>query len=531
MIRNRLLLDLAGMILLLVVAACAGLPPTASRLTSGLAPASPSPNGLQQAPTSTRLPSPTQPPVLTPQIGADPQVIRVGNAGQAAELARLGKGTILSAPVYSPDGKWMAIPTAAGVYIYAAGGPEELHRIPQGTSFIAFSPDGSLLAASGRGAVSLWNPATGALMGGLLGSPGDVHWELSFSADGSLLAAANWKQEVSVWSLANGQRLFTFPGDKLQFSPDRELAAVVVYAENRFHLYETRGGTEMNQWDSHTAGFAPDGRLWLEDDEAVRLVDINRDLVTAPFSGLHPSFSTDGSLMALFANQQISIYDTHKGQRVAMLQGSYTQIDKVLFSPDGQTVAGVVYALRCPTCTEVEGLNQLLVLWRVADGSIISKMEHPSSCTAYSPESSSLAAAQMESVQFVRAADGSIESRIDGFTAPVEGMALAPGGKNLAAAHATEPYTLRLRDLDAGRVARVLHDPPGGGALSNVELAYSPDGEYLAVGGDLWDLADSEPLTKMEQAIGAKTSCWSSSVAFAPQGKILATGCFDGRLD
>jgi WD40 repeat protein len=167
----------------------------------------------------------------------------------------------------------------------------------------------------------------------------------------------------------------------------------------------------------------------------------------------------------------------------------------------------------------------------VADGSIISKMEHPSSCTAYSPESSSLAAAQMESVQFVRAADGSIESRIDGFTAPVEGMALAPGGKNLAAAHATEPYTLRLRDLDAGRVARVLHDPPGGGALSNVELAYSPDGEYLAVGGDLWDLADSEPLTKMEQAIGAKTSCWSSSVAFAPQGKILATGCFDGRLD
>lgn len=531
MIRNRLLLDLTAIILLLAVAACGGLPPTTSKLSSSLPPASPTSGGLQQAPTPTRRPSPTPPPVPAPEIDAGPQVIQPDNAGQLAELARLGKGTILSAPVYSPDGKRLAIPTAAGIYLYDANTLEELHKIRQGTSFIAFSPNGSLLAASGRGSVSLWNSATGALMGELPGTPGDWHWELSFSPDGSLLAAATWAGEISVWSLASRERLFNLAGDRLRFSPDGELAVVVVYPENRVHLYETRGGTEVNQWDSHTAGFAPDGRLWLEDGETVWLVDIDRDLVTAPFSGLRPSFSADGSLMALFANRQISLYDAHKGRRVAMLEGSYTQIEQVLFSPDGQTVAGAVDALRCPTCTEMEGLDRMLILWRAADGSIISKMGHPSSWIAYSPQGSSLAIAQMESVQVVKAADGSIVNRIDGFTAPVEGMALSPDGTTLAAAHATEPYTLRLWDLEAGRVIRALHDPPGGSALSSVELAYSPDGEYLAVGGDLWDLGTGESLTEMEQAIGAKTSCWSSSVAFAPQGDTLATGCFEGQLD
>jgi hypothetical protein len=75
--------------------------------------------------------------------------------------------------------------------------------------------------------------------------------------------------------------------------------------------------------------------------------------------------------MALFANGQISLYDHQKGRRMQMLEGNYVRIDGVLFSPDGQTLAGDVYTLRCPTCTEVQ--NRSLVLWRDADGSIIAR--------------------------------------------------------------------------------------------------------------------------------------------------------------
>ena len=533
MIQNHSLL---GMILILVLTACSGAPSTTSVPTPDLTTHTPTVEVLDQVPMSTLISSTTETATPTPEPVNNPVVIEPGNAGQVTELAKLGKGAILSdpsyspeeMPIYSPDGKWMAIPTSAGIYLYDAVTLDELHRIPIGTPFIAFSPDASQLAVSGRGAVTFWDPATGDQVGELPGNPDDSYWELSFSADGSMLSVTNWNSEISVWLLASKEKMFTLPGDRLRFSPDGELAVVVVYGENQVHLYETHRGTEVNQWDIHNAGFAPGGQLWLEDDESTRLVYVDRDLVTAPFNGVQPSFSADGRLMALFANDQISLYDHQKGRRMQMLEGNYVRIDGVLFSPDGQTLAGDVYTLSCPTCTGVQ--YRSLVLWRVADGSIIAKIEHPSGWIAYSPDSNSLTKVERESMQIINSADGSIIKQIDGFTNPVEGMVISPDGKTLAAVHSAEDYTLRLWDLETGRVERALLSQQSP-SVNNVDVSYSSDGKFIAVGGELWDLATGERLTGMEQAIVLKTSCWPSSVAFSPDGMALATGCFEGQLD
>ncbi|MGB2897568.1 MAG: WD40 repeat domain-containing protein, partial [Anaerolineales bacterium] len=235
---------------------------------------------------------------------------------------------------------------------------------------------------------------------------------------------------------------------------------------------------------------------------------------------------------ALFANGQISLYEHQQGRRVQMLEGSYVQIDGVLFSPDKQTLAGDVYTLHCPTCSEMDGLNRSLVLWRATDGSIIAKLEHQDQAgwMGYSPDGSQLAVVQSEYVQIIKPADGSVVARIEGFTTPIVGMTLSPDGKTIAAAHATEPYTLRLWNLKTGQVSYTLQSQQAPN-LSNVEAAYSPDGKYVAVGGDLWDLATGRQLNGVEQAIGEKTSCWPISVSFAPEESVLATGCFDGQLD
>jgi len=532
MTRKGLLRNLTAMTLMFLVAACGGSHSGGVSLTTNLYSATATSSKPLPVPSPTLILSPTQPAIPTPEI------IEPANAGQVVELSRLGKGTIFShpinapegMPIYSPDGMWMAIPTSVGIYIYNPVTLEELHRIPVGTPFIAFSPEGDLMAVSEVGTVSLWNPATGVQTGELVGGPDDGHWELSFSPDGSLLAAVTWNREVSVWSVANGERLFTFPGDRLRFSPDGELAVVVVYGENRVHLYETRDGTLVNKWNVHHAGFAPGGQLWLEDDESVRLAYIDRDLITAPFKGIQPSFSADGTLMALFANGQISLYDHQKGRRTQVLEGNYEQIDGVLFSPDAQTLAGDVYTLHCPTCSKLDGLDRYLVLWGAVDGSIIAKMEHQDGWMGYSADGILLAVLQLENVQIVKTADGSIVAQIDGLTAPIAGMALSPDGKTVAAAHATDPYTLRLWDLETSRVTRTLQSQQAPN-LSNVEAAYSLDEKYVAVGGDLWDLATGTHLSGMEHAIGEKTSCWSMSVAFSPEANTLATGCFEGQLD
>ncbi len=531
-------LCILGMVLILILTACSGGPPTASVTSTYQATHTSTAEVRDQVPTPTLIPSTTETAAPTSAPVKNQLVIEPGNARQVTELAKLGKGTIFSSPsyspegmpIYSPDGKWMALPTSDGIYMYDARTFEELRLIPVPTPFIAFSPVASLLAASGHGIVTLWDPATGEQVGKLTGNPDDWYWELSFSADGSLLSAANWNSKVSIWSLTGKEMLFTLTGDRLRFSPDGKLAVVVVYGENRVHLYETRAGTELNQWDYHNAGFAPGGQLWLEDDKSVRLMYIDRDLVTAPFDGTQPSFSADGILMALFAEGQISLYDHQVGRRALILEGNYAQIDGVLFSPNGQTLAGDVYNLQCPTCSEMEGQVRSLVLWRVADGAIITSIEHPSGWIGYSADGNSLTMAGMESMQIINAADGSILKQVDGFTNPVVGMALSPDGKTLAAVHATQEYTLRLWDLATARVEQALSSPQSP-TSSNVEVAYSPDGKYVAVGGDLWNMATGERLTGMEQAITQKTSCWPSSVAFSPDGKTLATGCFEGQLD
>jgi WD40 repeat protein len=308
---------------------------------------------------------------------------------------------------------------------------------------------------------------------------------------------------------------------------------VNVYGENRVHLYEAHSGSEVNQWKAQHAGFSPGGQLWLEDDGMVRLMDIKRDLATAPFQGAQPSFSADGSIMALFANGQVSLYDPQNGRRVQMLEGKYVRTEGLLFSPDGKTVAGDMYSLHCPTCSEIDGLDRYLVLWRTTDGSIIAQMKQPeqSGWIAYSKDGSQVAAVQTEYLLILNAADGSVKQRIEGFTAQIEGMEIAPDGKTLASVYGLEPYILRMWDLESGQVVQALQKNQANGAVVHIELAFSPDGGILAMGGDLWDLATGERMTAVEQTISAKTSCWSSHVAFAPQGFTLATGCFDGQLD
>jgi WD40 repeat protein len=528
MIRNRLLLNLTGMLLLFSLTACGGLPLTGPVLPTDPPRATPTTGELMKIPTPSPVPTATPTQFPTPEPESVPRTIAPGTAGQLVELAKLGKGTIMSnpfyapqgMPIFSPNGVWMAIPTSAGIYIYDAKSLRALHTIPVGTPFIAFSPGGDLLAASQRDVVSLWDPATGTRVGELASGSDEVLWELSFSPDGSLLSALTWRNEVLIWSLAKRVKTFTFVGDRFQFSPDGQLAITVEYGENRVHLYETRNGSEVNQWNFHDAGFTPDGQIWLEDSNSVRLANIERDLLTAP-------------LMGLYADQQIGLYDPSNGRRIQRLAGSYVRNDGVLFSPDGETLAGDVYSLHCPSCSETDGLERALVLWKASDGTIIARIPHaePSGWLAYSPDGGLLAIAQMENVQIVKATTGELVDRLDGFTAPLAGMALAPDENTLAGVYATNPYSLRLWDLNDNQVSHDMQDKYDASAEADLALAYSPEGEYLAVRGDVWDLTAGEPLTGVKQAITAATSCWPSSVAFAPSGNTLATGCFGGQLD
>src|SRR5258708_39323158 len=78
-------------------------------------------------------------------------VIRADNANQIHPLAHLRLG-FLTRVTWSPDGKTLAVGSAAGIWMYSM---DDLHTTPRligdysgDVSSVAFSPDGKLLASA-----------------------------------------------------------------------------------------------------------------------------------------------------------------------------------------------------------------------------------------------------------------------------------------------------------------------------------------------------------------------------------------------
>ncbi|MCS6881302.1 MAG: hypothetical protein RMK84_02640 [Oscillochloridaceae bacterium] len=142
-----------------------------------------------------------------------------------------------SAPVFSPDGRFVAMGVDTEVRMWDAANGTELriftHKSAMsGVDQVAFAPGSAVLASLTLDSVILWDVARGEAIRTLkLDDPDRLFRNLAFGPDGALLATATTRNasipesQALLWEVATGQAVATLPGHpgavtSVAFAPD-----------------------------------------------------------------------------------------------------------------------------------------------------------------------------------------------------------------------------------------------------------------------------------------------------------------------
>ena len=495
------------------------------------------------------------------------QVVTLWDPASGAPTAVLeGHTRWVGAVAFSPDGATLA--SQSGWDGLVRLWDVETHRTvasienTRGGSAMAFSPDGATLACASGPLVKLWDVGTRVRIDSL--AHRDWVHVVAFSPDGGTLATGTSKG-IEVWDASGWQRprpheLVKISGDGQDGSPGAPLenplvvevldqygngiagvpvAFAVVEGDGRLGGRFTVKNAETDDDGRATAaltlGIVPgtttvEATLLRADPVVFEAVTVEAPIPPGerdPHKWHLPDRASarlgKGSIEAALATRSVPLAFSPDGQRLAVAASIGTWlydaataraidlltgawISSAAFSPDGTVAAG--------------SLDGSVVLWDVASGESTTLYRHEGEVhsVAFSPDGALLASHNGSSIRLWDVADGrELWNVASGASGP---LAFSPDGTTLSL---TGRSAVRLWDVAEGERIAIL---AGHTSLVN-SVAFSPDGAILASGSwdstaRLWDLETGREITTLDGYFG------EGSVAFSPDGATLAVASRSG---
>jgi RNA polymerase sigma factor (sigma-70 family) len=460
----------------------------------------------------------------------------IATSREGKPLARTTTGRIVEV-AFSPNGKLLAVgvgeknwnkPCPIQLWDVAAAKEVRTLRGVKGWASFAFSPDGKSLITTGVAdeTVRVWDVNTGVELRRLRAVPSMSIYGFLLCADGKTLVSGSGSGHgLYVWSLASGKEVLSsgdsfHPVIRVSYSPDGRLMAAGSY-DGVIRLWDVAAKKEVRRFQGDTGYltsvlFSPDGRkLASAGLHEIRIWDAASGKTLRRFRGTKDRYavvcslvwSGDGKMLAGWLREQrrICLWDAATGAELRRLDCGDTSINGLAFSLDSKTLAAV---------GGTWGRGNSLLLWETATGRLLRSFtpKHTLHCVVFSPDGRTLAAAGRRS----DLAGDSREEREITLWEVVSGLqrltlkhgegvtdlAFSPDGRLLAAAcNKTYTYT-HIR---------------GNGVVDAVERG-KPKRQRVR----LWDVAAEKELPPLEGHLGA-----IASLAFSPDGKLLATGSND----
>lgn len=442
---------------------------------------------------------------------------------------------------FSPDGQTVAAANLDGtVKLWQPDttgwqNPKPLQILQGHTAWVegvAFSPDSQILAsASEDKTVKLWrrNSKDGSyrldktLSGHSAGIAG-----VAFSPDGQTVVSASLDKTMKLWNI-DGTELKTLRGHNASvwgasFSPDSSFIASAG-AENLVRLWQSQNPFQKSviahsggMWsiaitaDSSTIGTTSHenvAKFWSRQGKLLKTL-------TEKSVIFEVSFSDNGKLVALFADDAIVKIRRRDGTDVASYKNPHGKITGAVLSPDGQAIAianvekiAQIWKRDQPKSQVMKGHqaevwqvvfspNGKMVATASADGTaklwtlegklLTTLVGHSASVwrVAFSPNSKIVATGSGDNTVKLWTVNGKLLQTFKGHTAAVWGVGFSPDGKIIASG--SVDATVKLWKLDGTEITTLR-----GHTAAIRKIAVSRDGTFLASGGDdntliIWNL-------------------------------------------